>query len=70
MATRRGISREHECLLVARDRGKRTLDFHTGRGPVSAVSLAACLQPVLAPSVLLISDSAAVYRMFAANAGI
>ena len=70
VATRRGISREHECLLVARDRSKRTLDFHAGRGPVSAARLAACLQPVLAPRVLLISDSAAAYRVFAANAGI
>ena len=70
VARRRGISREHECLLVARDRGRRTLDFHTGRGPVSAIKLAACLRPVLAPDALLISDSAAVYRVFAASAGI
>jgi len=29
VATRRGINREHDCLLVARDRSGRTLDFHT-----------------------------------------
>ena len=69
-ATRRGISRDHECLLVARDRSRQTLDFHTGRGPVSAVKLETCLRPVLAPDVLLISDSAAAYRVFAASAGI
>ncbi|MDR8085344.1 transposase, partial [Acinetobacter baumannii] len=32
--------------------------------------LSTCLQPVLASGVLLISDSAAAYRVFAANAGI
>ena len=70
VARRRGISREHECLLVARDRDKRTLDFHTGRGPVSAARLKDCLLPVLAPDVLLISDAAAAYRVFALDAGI
>lgn len=70
VARRRGISREHECLLVARDRRGRTLDFHTGRGPVSADSLDACLRPVLAPDVVLISDSAAAYRAFTARTGI
>src|SRR5690606_20813681 len=70
VARRRGINLEHECLLVARDRNRQTLDFHTGRGQVSAARLAASLQPVLAPDVLLISDSAAAYRVFAFNAGI
>ena len=32
VARLRGINREHECLLVARDRGRQTLDFDTGRG--------------------------------------
>jgi transposase-like protein len=69
-ASRRGISREHDCLLVARDRGGRTLDFHTGRGPVSAARLADCLLPVLPGDVLLISDAAAAYRTFARTHGI
>jgi transposase-like protein len=70
VARRRGINREHDCLLVARDRNGRTLDFHTGRGPVTATQLLACLQPVLAADVLLVSDAAAAYRMFAARARI
>ena len=70
VASRRGINQEHECLLVARDRGWQTLDFHTGRGPASAAQLGACLRPVLAPDVLLISDSARAYQAFAAGAGI
>lgn len=70
VAKRRGINQEHESLLVARDRGKRTLDFHTGRGSVSAARLRDCLLPVLAPDVMLISDSAPAYAAFARKAGI
>jgi len=70
VASQRDINREHDCLLVARDRNGTTLDFHTGRGPVTATQLHACLLPVLATDVLLISDSAAAYAHFAADAGI
>jgi transposase-like protein len=69
-AQRRGISGEHDCLLVARDRTGQTLDFHTGRGPVSAVELASCLGGVLPVDGLLISDGALAYRRFTRNAGI
>jgi len=70
VARRRGINRDHDCLLVARDRSKQTLDFHTGRGPVSSAQLECCLGPVLAPDALLISDSARAYVGFATRAGI
>ena len=70
VAKRRGINREHDCLLIARDRNGRTLDFHTGQGQVTAAQLQEHLKPVLADDVLLISDSAAAYRHFAAQAGI
>ncbi|MBW8898951.1 MAG: IS1595 family transposase, partial [Massilia sp.] len=70
VATRRGVNKEHDCLLVARDRTGQTLDFHTGRGPVTAEQLHACLGPVLIADVLLISDAAASYRRFAQEAGI
>ena len=69
-ASRRGINREHDCLLVARDRTGLTLDFHTGRGPVTAAQLRHCLQPVLPGDVLLVSDSAAAYASFAKATGI
>jgi len=55
---------------VVRDRSGATLDFHTGRGPVTAGQLHICLQPVLPGDVLLISDSAAAYVRFAAEARI
>jgi transposase-like protein len=70
VARRRGINREHDCLLVARDRGGQTLDFHTGRGPVTAAQLHVCLRPVLPADVLLISDGAVAYHRFAAQAAI
>lgn len=70
VATRRGISREHDCLLVACDRNGNTLDFHTGRGQVTVAQLDRCLRPVLPADVLLVSDGAVAYRRFAAQAGI
>jgi hypothetical protein len=70
VAKKRGISRELDCLLVARDRSGQTLDFHTGRGQVTAGQLHTCLKPALQPDVLLISDSALSYRHFAKQAGI
>jgi transposase-like protein len=70
VARRRGINREHDCLLIARDRGGRTLDFHTGRGQVTAEQLHRCLKPVLPDDVLLITDGAIVYRHFAEQANI
>jgi transposase-like protein len=70
VATRRGINKEHDCLLVARDRSGQTLDFHTGRGQVTVAHLHKCLKPVLPTDVLLISDSAMAYRHFAEQAGI
>jgi hypothetical protein len=70
VATKRGINKEHDCLLVARDRSGQTLDFHTGRGQVTVAQLQKCLKPVLPADVLLISDSALSYRHFAQQAGI
>ena len=70
VAARRGINQEHDCLLVARDRDGQTLDFHTGRGQVTAAQLDHCLRPVLPADVLLVSDGALAYRRFAAQSGI
>ena len=70
VAKRRGINREHDCLLVARDRSGQTLDFHSGRGQVTTEKLHACLGSVLPADVLLISDSAPSYHRFAQEAGI
>jgi transposase-like protein len=69
-AHRRGISGEHVCILVARDRNGRTLDFVTGRGQLTKASLHQCLRPMLDPDILLVTDANAAYRAFAREAGL
>jgi IS1 family transposase len=69
-ASKRGISGKQVCILVARDRTGQTLDFVTGNGPVTKRQLHQCLPPILAEDVLLVTDSNAAYRYFAAEAGV
>jgi transposase-like protein len=69
-ATKRGISDEQVCVLVARDRTGQTLDFVTGKGPVTKKQLLHHLPPVLDHDVLLVTDANAAYRYFARDAGI
>jgi len=69
-ASRRGISDEHDCILVARDRMRQTCDFVTGRGQVTAAQLTTCLTPVLSPHALLVTDGAVAYKAFAQATGI
>jgi transposase-like protein len=70
VATRRGISREQVCVLVARDRSGRTHDAVTGKGAVSVAQLQRHLAPVLAPDAMLVTDGDAAYGAFARAAGI
>lgn len=69
-ATKRGISKEQVCVLVARDRTGQTLDFVTGKGPISKAQLRQSLPPVLDSDALLVSDANPSYRYFAQDAGI
>jgi transposase-like protein len=69
-ARRRGLSHEHDCILVARDRGGRTVDFVTGRAPLKPAQLERCLRPVVAPDILLVTDGHPAYPVFARKAGI
>jgi transposase-like protein len=70
VASTRGISHQHDCILVARDRTGQTVDAVTGRGAVTKAQLHRHLLPVLDPDVLLVSDGHAAYRAFAREAGI
>ena len=70
MAGKRGISGEHDCILVARDRSGATVDFVTGRGAVTKAQLHQHLLPVLERDVLLVSDGHPAYRAFAREHGI
>jgi len=69
-ARRRGLSHEHDCILVARDRAGRTVDFVTGRAPLKPAHLARCLPPVIAPDAMLVTDGHPAYPVFARRAGI
>ena len=65
-----GISHEHVCILVARDRTGQTLAFVTGRGQLDKAQLHHCLLPVMDHDVLLVTDGHAAYPAFASEAGI
>ena len=69
-ATKRGISDEQMCILVARDRSGQTLDWVPGKGPVTQRQLHTHLTMRLAPDVLLVTDGHPAYRYFAREAGI
>lgn len=69
-AGKRGISRELDCILVARDRGGQTIDAVVGRGALTAAQLERHLLPKLDRQVLLVSDAHAAYRSFARKHGI
>uniref|UniRef100_UPI0028AFA56C IS1595 family transposase n=1 Tax=Massilia alkalitolerans TaxID=286638 RepID=UPI0028AFA56C len=69
-AGKRGISRELDCILVARDRSGQTVDAVVGRGALTAAQLERHLLPRLDRQVLLVSDAHAAYRSFARKHGI
>lgn len=68
--SKRGLSDEQVCVLVARDRTGQTLDFVTGKGSVTKAQLLACLPSVLDADILLVSDANTTYRYFGADIGI
>ena len=69
-ASKRGISNEQMCILVARDRGGQTIDAVTGKGALRKQHLLEHLGPRLERDVLLVTDSHAAYPAFAREAGI
>jgi len=69
-ASKPGISKEQVCILVVRDRSGNTVDFVTGRGPVTVVQLTQHLRPVLAPDTLLVTDANKAYQAFARQQGV
>jgi len=69
-ATKRGISREQMCILVARDRSGQTIDAVTGKGALTKQHLIDHLGARLQADVLLVTDSHAAYPAFAREQGI
>src|SRR5579875_1357036 len=60
-ATKRGISSEQMCILVARDRSGQTIDAVVGKGALTRRHLVEHLGQRLHPDVLLVTDSHAAY---------
>ena len=69
-ATKRGISNEQMCVLVARDRSGQVIDAVTGKGALTRRQLLEHLGPRLEQDVLLVTDSHAAYPAFAREIGI
>jgi len=69
-ARKRGISDEHVCILVARDRAGRTHDAVTGPAPLRRAHLAMHLAPVLARGCVLVTDGHPAYPGFAREHGV
>jgi len=69
-ASKRGLSTEQVCILVARDRSGQTCDFVTGCGPVTKAQLLQHLPPKLASDTLLVTDANGAYRAFSKACGI
>jgi transposase-like protein len=69
-ATKKGISDEQICVLVARDRAGLTLDFVMGNGALTKDRLTAALKPKLATDALLVSDANPTYTAFCDAEGI
>ena len=63
-ASKRGISNEQVCILIARDRSKQTLDFVTGNGAITKAILTTHLKPILDSDALLVSDGNPTYTSF------
>jgi IS1 family transposase len=70
VASTPGISHQHDCILVARDRTGQTIDAVTGRGAVTKGQLHVHLLPALDPDILLVTDGNHAYRAFARETGI
>lgn len=69
-ASKRGLSSEQVCVLVARDRHGSTADFIAGRGSISTQALNTHLLPRLNHDSLLVSDKNRAYKKFSQETGI
>ncbi|WP_156906855.1 transposase [Desulforegula conservatrix] len=63
-SSKRGLSKEKVCVLIARDRAGRIVDFVTGNGSVSVLSLKTTLKPVIDEDALLVTNGHSAYKSF------
>lgn len=69
-ASKRGISKEQICVLVAHDRNGQILSEVAGKGRITALEIDAVLGDYLDKSSLLCTDTATNYKKFAAMKGL
>jgi transposase-like protein len=67
VASKRGISSEQVCVVVARDRDKSTLARVAGHGPIDKARARALLDAAVAEVTTLCSDANGTWRSFAAE---
>ncbi len=65
-----GLSHEQVCVLVGRERSGNTVDFVTGRAPLTLADLRRHLQPVAGRALVLVTDGHRAYRAYARLTGV
>lgn len=69
-ATKRGLSREQVCVIVARDRHLFTVAEVGGRGVPKVQVVKRVLEPILDTESVLCTDGASSYKRFCADIGV
>ena len=69
-ASKRGISKEQICVVVAHDRNGQILSEVAGKGRIIALEIDTVLGDYLDDSALLCTDTATNYKKFAAMKGL
>lgn len=70
VASKRGISKEQICVLVAQDRNGQVISQMAGKGRIKSTDIDRVLGTFIEPSSLLCSDTATNYKKFAKEKGL
>lgn len=70
VATKRGISKEQVCVLVAQDRNGQVISQMAGKGRIKSTDIDKVLGDYIDTSALLCSDTATNYKKFAKDKGL
>ncbi|MDU3869237.1 MAG: IS1595 family transposase [Bacillus paranthracis] len=70
VATKRGISKEQICVLVAQDRNGQVISQTAGKGRIKSTDIDKVLGSFIDTSALLCSDTATNYKKFAKDKGL
>lgn len=70
VATKRGISKEQVCVLVAQDRNGQVISQMAGKGRIKSTDIDKVLGAFIDTSALLCSDAATNYKKLAEDKGL